>query len=130
MLRRLNELAADRKDFAFETTLATRTYVKRIKELRSIGYRVSLIYLWLKSPELAVERVAERVRIGGHDIPPDVIRRRYNRGLANLFDFYLPIVNAWSVRDTSLAESVEIARYNYLTGETILDEDKWKIIKS
>jgi predicted ABC-type ATPase len=74
--------------------------------------------------------VAERVRIGGHNIPIDVIRRRYHRGVSNLFTVYMPIVNAWSVRDTSRAGSIEIARYNDLTGETILDEVKWKVIKS
>lgn len=130
MLRRLNDLTAEKRDFAFETTLATRTYVNRIKHLRAIGYRVSLIFLWLKSAELAIERVAERVRIGGHNIPIDVIRRRYHRGVSNLFTVYMPIVNAWSVRDTSRAGSIEIARYNDLTGETILDEVKWKVIKS
>lgn len=129
MLKRLNDLAEEEKDFAFETTLSTRTYVKRINYLKGRGYRVNLVYLWLKSPELAIERVAERVRVGGHNIPSDVIRRRYERSLENLIRLYLPIVDAWSVRDTNLAESTEIARYNEVEGEIILDQEKWKIIK-
>jgi predicted ABC-type ATPase len=129
MLKRLNDLALDREDFAFESTLATRSYVKRINDLKEGGYRVNLIYLWLKSPELAIERVAERVRLGGHNIPSDVIRRRYERSLYNLFRLYMPIVNAWSVRDTTLAESVEIARYTDEAGKIVFDEERWKLIK-
>ncbi len=129
MLKRLNDLAEEEKDFAFETTLSTRTYVKRINDLKGRGYRVNLVYLWLKSPELAIERVAERVRVGGHNIPSDVIRRRYERSLSNLFRLYMPIVHAWSVRDTTLAESVETARYTDEAGEIVFDEERWKLIK-
>ncbi|QQS33146.1 MAG: zeta toxin family protein [Acidobacteriota bacterium] len=129
MLKRLDDLGSSGQDFAFETTLATRSYIKRIRDLIESGYRVNLIFLWLKSPELAIERVAERVRTGGHYIPTEVIRRRYERGLSNLFTFYMPAVSAWSVRDTNLAGSVEIARYNEKEGESIIDQEKWKIIK-
>jgi len=129
MLRRLRELAVDGKDFAFETTLASRSYARWLKELQSQGYRVSLIFLWLESVELAIARVKERVRLGGHNIPEDTIRRRYERGLKNLFELYIPIVNAWSVRDTSFARSIEIARYNKTTGESIFDEELWTKIR-
>ena len=85
MLNRLHDLAAQRKSFAFETTLATRSYAKWLKALMEQGYDVHLIYLWLRSPEIAIARVQERVRAGGHDVPEATIRRRYKRGVENFF---------------------------------------------
>lgn len=128
MLGRLHELASEGRDFAFETTLASRFYAGWLKELKEEGYRVSLIFLWLDSVNLAVERVRERVRMGGHNIPEETIRRRYDRGLKNLFELYIPVANAWSVRDTSFAQSNEIARYTEETGEIIIDEERWQLI--
>lgn len=129
MLGRLHELASEGRDFAFETTLASRFYAGWLKELNEKGYRVSLIFLWLDSVDLAIERVRERVRLGGHNIPEETIRRRYDRGLKNLFELYIPIANAWSVRDTSFARSIEIARYTEDTREIIFDEERWKLIR-
>lgn len=128
MLGRLHDLASDGKDFAFETTLASRFYSQWLQQLKTQGYRVSLIFLWLESADLAVERVKERVRMGGHNIPEETIRRRYDRGLKNLFELYLPVVDDWSLRDTSFARSVEIVRYTEKTGLTVFDETKWKVI--
>ncbi len=73
MLARLNELARAKKDFAFETTLATRTYAQRLKSLQEIGYNVCIIYIWLSSESFAIERVKARVLSGGHNIPEDTI---------------------------------------------------------
>ena len=101
MLVRLHELAAERKSFAFETTLAARSYGSWIVRLHQCGYRSHLFFLWLPTPELAIRRVASRVREGGHDIPEATIRRRYDRGLINLFRIYMPLVNSWSLLDTS-----------------------------
>jgi len=129
MLGRLRNLAADGKDFSFETTLASRFYSSWLKELQKQGYRVSLIFLWLDNVELAIERVKERVRLDGHNIPDDTIRRRYDRGLKNLFELYLPVVDSWSVRDTSFARSVEIARYTEAAGELIFEVEQWKKIR-
>lgn len=129
MLGRLRDLAEAGKDFAFETTLASRFYAGWLRELQGQGYRVSLIFLWLDNVELAVERVRERVRLGGHDIPESTIRRRYERGLRNLFELYLPVANAWSVRNTSLTTSIEMARYTERTGTRIFDEEQWNKIK-
>lgn len=94
MLGRLHELASAGKDFAFETTLASRFYASWLEELQTEGYRVSLIFLWLREVEIAIERVNERVRLGGHSIPEETIRRRFDRGLKNLFDLYIPVGNA------------------------------------
>lgn len=84
MLQRIRELAGSRASFAFESTLASRTIEGFLREQIAVGYAVHLLFLWLPSPELAVARVAERVRTGGHHVPDDVVRRRYNRGLRNL----------------------------------------------
>jgi predicted ABC-type ATPase len=86
MLRRIKELLQDEKDFAFETTLATRSYVNLIREAKTKGYEVTLLYFWLHSPEQAKQRVAERVAKGGHNIEDDVIERRYYRGISNFLN--------------------------------------------
>lgn len=84
MLVRLNELARQRATFAFETTLASRSFAPWLRGLRTSGYAVHLVFLWLSSPDLAVQRVADRVRSGGHDVPPGTIRRRYGAGVRNV----------------------------------------------
>jgi predicted ABC-type ATPase len=101
MLDRLHALAARRADFAFETTLAGRTYAPWLRSLQGDGYTAHLIFFWLPSADLAVARVAERVRGGGHDVPEPTVRQRYGRGLRNLFDHYLSLVNSWRVYDNS-----------------------------
>ena len=130
MLGRLHDLAAEGRDFAFETTLASRFYAGWLQDLRTQGYRSTLIFLWLESVELAIERVRERVRIGGHDIPEETIRRRYIRGLKNLFELYIPIVDGWSVRDNSSARSIEIVRYTTEAGQLVFDEERWKNVQT
>lgn len=101
VLARLRDLAKRRKSFAFETTLASRFYAPWVKRLRESGYRFHLVFLWLSSIELAIERVEERVRSGGHSIPDEVIRRRYDRGLTNFFNFYQPLADTWAAYDNS-----------------------------
>src|SRR5258708_39670836 len=101
MLSRLQELSERRESFAFESTVAARSYASWLKRLRGQGYEVHLIFVWLRSVDLAIERVAERVRRGGHDIPPQEIRRRYRRGIENLFELYIPLADAWAVYDNS-----------------------------
>ena len=92
MLNRIKDLIAEDVNFAFETTLATRSYKNRIIQAKEKGYRVTLLFFWLQNIELARERVKTRVLEGGHNIEPEVIARRYIRGIKNLFDIYLPIV--------------------------------------
>lgn len=87
MLGRLHELAEAGRDFAFETTLASRFYASWLKQLQEKGYRVSLVFLWLRSVEIAIERVRARVRLGGHSIPEETIRRRYEHGTRNFSSF-------------------------------------------
>lgn len=129
MLHRLKELAKQREDFAFETTLATRSYAKWLPTLRPKGYHVHLVFLWLNSPGLAIERVAERVRVGGHDIPEETIRRRYDRGLTNFFHLYRPIVDSWQVFDASEESPIEVAIGDKIDGSHIVNETIWRMIE-
>ncbi|MEO0011656.1 MAG: hypothetical protein RLZZ535_45, partial [Cyanobacteriota bacterium] len=92
MLKRLNYLSKQRIDFAFETTLAARSFARFLKQSQDNGYRINLFYIWLNNSDLAVYRVSRRVASGGHNIPEDVIRRRYQRGLLNFPD-HLPAYN-------------------------------------
>ena len=102
MLNRLKLLAIQQVDFAFETTLAARSFAKFLQDCQTKGYKVNLIYVWLNSPDLAIKRVAQRVAAGGHNIPPDVIRRRYHRGRKNFFELYSPLADRWIVYDNSI----------------------------
>ncbi len=101
MLRRIKSLALQRADFAFETTLASRTFKPMLHAMQAGDYEFHLIYLWLQTPELALERVRERLKLGGHDVPEDVVRRRYRRGLFNFFNLYRPIADSWLMLDNS-----------------------------
>ena len=101
MLQRIDELLKKKEDFALETTLATRSYAQTIKKAREIGFNVTLVYFWLASPELAIQRVKNRVAEGGHNIPEEVIRRRYIKGVKNLFQLFIPICDYWIIIDNS-----------------------------
>ena len=109
MLQRIDELAAQRADFAFETTLSSRSFAPFLRGLAQTGYDVHLLYQWLVNPDLAVKRVAERVTRGGHHVPDDVVRRRYHGSLVNFFQLYLPLAKTWHVFDNSGEEPVLIA---------------------
>lgn len=88
MLQRINELLKNQQNFSIETTLATRSYTRLVHRAQEQGYKVNLIYFWLSSPDLAIQRVAQRVRNGGHDIPKEVVLRRYQAGIDNFFNIY------------------------------------------
>ena len=101
MLERINTLLQSGVSFAIETTLATSSYVHLIHKAKRLGYHIHLLFFWLESPQIACERVAKRVREGGHNIPRDIIERRYWRGLKNLFDKFIPIVDYWAIYDNN-----------------------------
>ncbi|HEX4044619.1 MAG TPA: zeta toxin family protein [Gammaproteobacteria bacterium] len=101
MLNRMRYLANEGENFAFETTLASRSFAPWIIELMKHGYLFHLTFLLLDDPRLAVSRVAERVRLGGHSVPEETIRRRYKMGLKNFFRLYIPIANSWQMYDNS-----------------------------
>jgi len=101
MLGRIHELAAQGEDFALNTTLASRSFAPWIAKLKKKGYLFHLTFMFLDSPDLAVTRVAERVRMGGHNVPEITIRRRYISGLRNFFNLYAPIADSWQMYDNS-----------------------------
>jgi len=101
MLERLQELAEARASFSFETTLASRTFAPWIRQLVCDGYRFHLFFFWLPSAEMAIARVAQRVRLGGHYVDDDTVRRRYERGIKNFFQLYRPLAESWSFFDNS-----------------------------
>lgn len=109
MLQRIEELLKRNETFSIETTLATRSYVNLVKRAQEQGYSIRLLFFWLSTPELAVKRVAERVSKGGHDIPQDIIRRRYVAGINNLFKLFMPIVNYWAIFDNSETPRKKVA---------------------
>jgi len=101
MLARIRELASQRVNFAFETTLASRSFAPWLRKLVTSGYTAHLVFLWLPSADFAFDRVAERVRTGGHNVPSETVRRRYAAGLRNFFQLYQPLVSGWVMYDSS-----------------------------
>lgn len=131
MMNRLRDLARHRKSFAFETTLATRFYAGWVEELRREDYNFQLIFLWLQSPELAIQRVHERVLAAGHDVPASVVVRRYTRGLKNFREIYKPLADVWSVYDNSdSAEPRLVASGGTDRQLEILQRDTWATFSS
>ncbi len=130
MLKRIHELLNEGADFAFETTLSTKTFVSFIKEAQSRGYQVTLLYFWLNSPEMAYQRVATRVSKGGHNIPVEVIERRYYRGIKNLFGLYMPICDSWIVVN-NVGDCPEVVAEGSANFEsTIVNPDIWDTISA
>jgi predicted ABC-type ATPase len=128
MLKRIGELLEAKSDFAIETTLSTKSYVSLIKKAQLKGYKVKLLYFWLASPQMAIERVAIRVSRGGHHIPQDVIERRYFRGIRNLLNLYMPVCDEWFVMNNVDIPSQDIALYSAEFGEEIINIDIWNTI--
>ncbi len=112
MLQKIDGFIKQEKDFAFETTLATRSYTNTIRKAQKKGYNVTLLFFWLDSTNLAIERVKTRVSEGGHNIPSDIIVRRYYNGLKNLFNLYIPQADYWMVFDNSNMAAALIAEGN------------------
>ena len=131
MLVRLKELAAARADFAFETTLASRSFAPWIRDLCQFGYEFELFFFWLSSVDLAVARVAQRVRGGGHDVPEETVRRRYRRGIDNFFHLYQPISRAWWVYDNSADGNPRLIAAGSGSAEaTVADTVAWSMMKA
>ena len=129
MLNRVNELLLQKVNFAFETTLATKSYKNKVLEAKKSNYNVVLLFFWLKNPELAKERVKTRVFEGGHNIPTDVIERRYFKGIKNLFDIYIPITDQVLIFDNSEGKPQLIAEKSSTDQLMILDEKKFTELK-
>jgi predicted ABC-type ATPase len=124
MLERINRLILNGQDFAFETTLATKSYRNFVKKAKENGYQVTLLFFWLRTSDLAVRRVETRVKEGGHNIPEEVIRRRYENGLKNFFGIFESIVDEWMFIDNS-GEPYEILARKNSEGKIVKNIDKW-----
>lgn len=129
MIERVLQLMRDEVTFAFETTLSTRSYVKLVKMAQKQGYFVSLLFFSLATPEQAVKRVAKRVSQGGHNIPTDVVYRRYASGLKNLFQLYIDAVDFWALFDNSDCPTRKIAYGWKEAGTTILEDEIYNKFK-
>lgn len=110
MLKRIEELLPQRADFAIETTLATRSYVRLVHRAQQLGYRVHLLFFYLETEQQAIERVAQRVSNGGHDIPEADIRRRFKRGISNLVNLYIPICDVVYVLNNRSVPAILVAQ--------------------
>ncbi len=126
MLKRMEQLIDEKSDFAIETTLSSKIYEQRIDLAKRKGYRVMLIFFWLSSVKLAIQRVKKRVKSGGHSIPIDVIKRRYQRGINNFFDLYKSKTDSWVVIDSSRNESILIAEGEADKSLKIKFKQQWK----
>ena len=129
MINRINELLKENESFAFETTLATRSYKNKIIQAKKQGYIVTLLFFWLNNIELAKERVRIRVIEGGHNIPLNVIERRYLKGIYNLFDIYLPILDGALIFDNSFGKHELIAQKLSEENLTVIDKLKFNKLK-
>lgn len=126
MLKRLDELAARPTSFAFETTLATRSYAPRLARWQKAGFTIHVIFLWLRDVELAIKRVETRVRMGGHAIEPETVRRRYRRGLDNFRKLYQPVADQWMVVENTAPLTPAIVAHGGLNqSTTVIDTDGW-----
>jgi predicted ABC-type ATPase len=130
MLQRLHELADQRQDFAFETTLASRSFAPWLRHMQSAGYKFHLVYLWLPIVELALARVAERVRRGGHAVPEDVVRRRYDRSIDNFFNLYMRFADSWLMLDNSVRSRPKVVAKRAVSRSVrIVDAGWWSALR-
>ncbi len=129
MLDRIETLMSENVSFAIETTLATRSYKNLVKRAKEKEYVVRLLFFWLESPEMACERVAQRVAEGGHNIPTETIYRRYYLGLENLFNIFMPIVDEWALFDNNLATRL-IADNNGIVNNNLYTQIKQMICQN
>lgn len=130
MLKRINELLESNDNFAFETTLATKSYKSKVIEAQSKKYKVTLLFFWLQNVDLAIERVKIRVKEGGHNIDSEIIKRRYARGIQNLFNIYISIVDEVYIFDNSYENQELIAEKSIGLNLKILNIDKFDKLKN
>ena len=130
MLARMDELLQKGETFAFETTLATKSYKQKIEWAQANGYEVTLLFFWLDSPNMAKKRVAQRVAEGGHSIPSETIERRYHNGITNLFAIYINMVDICYIFDNSEGRKELIAQKERHKGIIIYNNNKFNLMKN
>jgi predicted ABC-type ATPase len=131
MLRRIAELSRSREDIAFESTLSGGSIRRRLGDLRTMGYQIHVFYLWLPSPDLAVARVRLRVKAGGHNVPDEVIRRRFWRSLVNFDTVYRPLSDSWQLYDGSVTNGRLLIAHGTGSQEPpVVDAERWSQVRS
>jgi len=130
MIEQINARIRARETFAFETTLSARSYRETILFAQALGYHVTLLFFWLESVEMAIDRVARRVKEGGHNIETEVIRRRYNRGIRNLFEIYIPLVSETIIYNNSFGKPELVVSKSLGKKFEIKNFEVWEKLKS
>ena len=130
MLKRIDELAAQKIDFGFESTLSSRTLALRLKDLRSDSYEIFILFVWVRDPQLALSRVQSRALSGGHSIPEDVVLRRYSRSIGNFLEQYSALADRWEIYDNSLDSPTLIAAGKHEVADRVIDETVWMKIQA
>jgi predicted ABC-type ATPase len=125
MIERVRANLDDRKNFAFETTCSGKSQIPMLRICKANGWRITLLYFWLSSPELSIARVAQRVREGGHSIPQEVIRRRFVSGLRNMLSLYLPLADDAEIYDNDNCGRVLIAEKRMGEDLVVRDAGRW-----
>jgi predicted ABC-type ATPase len=129
MLQRIQQLIDGNETFAFETTLSTKSYKSIIQDCKAKGYKIKLLFFWLNSSELAIDRVKIRVSMGGHHIPDDIVKRRYKRGLESFFNIFMPLCDYWQFIDNSFNVPYKITTGVKKTEKSIYNAELWHQIK-
>ncbi len=129
MIKRIDHLIEEKVDFAIETTLSSKSYLQKIDKAKSVGYRIYVLFFWLRNTSLAISRVKSRVSNGGHNIPTTIIKRRYARGLANFFDLYMAKSDYWVFFDNSDGIIELVGEGEGTVNQSILDHTKWKKVQ-
>ncbi|MGH7200721.1 MAG: AAA family ATPase [Planctomycetaceae bacterium] len=130
MLQRLHDLGERREMFAFETTLASRSFAPWLRQLKAHGYQIAIVYFWLPTPEDAIARVQDRIAAGGHAVAESVVRRRYRRGLHNFFEVYSVIADGWQFWDNSSETGPAVIAAKSLSGTfSIHQPETWHQIQ-
>jgi len=129
MIEQIHSLADSRVDFGFETTLAGRGYVRLLNNLKDCGYQIHLFYLWIHSIDVALERIAGRVKMGGHNVPEDVVRSRYHKGMSNFSRLYQPLTDSWAIYDNS-TDTPHLIAYKEHDKLEIIDHDTFYTISN
>ena len=132
MLERLRQLGNERESFGFETTLSSRSFALFLRRLANDGYKVRIFYLMLPSAAESLRRVRLRVKLGGHDIPREVINRRFGRSAHNLLNLYMPLADSWRISENVWAlkpQKPQLVARGGADGPEILDETKWRLLQ-
>ena len=126
MLKRLHQLGEAGADFAFESTLSSRTFAPFLRTLKARGYAVAIFYFSLTNAQLAIRRIKLRVALGGHDVPSDVVKRRFGRSLSNFFNLYAPLADEWALFDNSSSSRVLPVAKQQANQLTVTETNTWR----